>query len=151
MKCYFQYEETTGDCKLDWFLLTSMNLSQAAWGVKERQDQQLYMKSYELGVLFLPHHMKTVGLKFSLSHTHPLLGLDLDTSSLSAEYEVEFRPCKFTKKINQMSKIHDSSNKRIVEFPIPFELPPPAFSQSPELPWICDVNYNTPDIHGSLQ
>ncbi|CAG5127419.1 unnamed protein product [Candidula unifasciata] len=37
-----------------WFLVSSANLSKAAWGVLEKQGSQLMIRSYELGVLFLP-------------------------------------------------------------------------------------------------
>ena len=40
--------------ELEWFLLTSANLSQAAWGVLQKNNSTLYIKSYELGVLFIP-------------------------------------------------------------------------------------------------
>ena len=40
--------------QLAWFLMTSANLSKAAWGVTEKQDTQLCVRSYEIGVLFLP-------------------------------------------------------------------------------------------------
>lgn len=38
--------------KLYWFLLTSANLSKAAWGFFE--NQEYIVRSYELGVLFIP-------------------------------------------------------------------------------------------------
>ncbi|KAF8774039.1 Tyrosyl-DNA phosphodiesterase 1 like protein [Argiope bruennichi] len=37
-----------------WFLLTSANLSKAAWGALEKKGSQFMIRSYELGVLFLP-------------------------------------------------------------------------------------------------
>lgn len=40
--------------KAAWFLLTSANLSKAAWGALEKKNSQIAIKSYELGVLFLP-------------------------------------------------------------------------------------------------
>ncbi|XP_030071130.1 tyrosyl-DNA phosphodiesterase 1 [Microcaecilia unicolor] len=40
--------------KLAWFLVTSANLSKAAWGSLEKNGTQLMIRSYELGVLFLP-------------------------------------------------------------------------------------------------
>lgn len=40
--------------KLAWFLMTSANLSKAAWGTLEKSGQQLMIRSYEIGVLFLP-------------------------------------------------------------------------------------------------
>ncbi|KAL5463369.1 hypothetical protein EMCRGX_G032262 [Ephydatia muelleri] len=43
------------DCtQLAWFLVTSANLSKAAWGAMEKQASQLKIRSYEIGVLFLP-------------------------------------------------------------------------------------------------
>ncbi|XP_007942718.1 tyrosyl-DNA phosphodiesterase 1 [Orycteropus afer afer] len=45
--------------KIAWFLVTSANLSKAAWGALEKNGAQLMIRSYELGVLFLP---STLGL-----------------------------------------------------------------------------------------
>ena len=103
MKCYFNYNMTpkksllylsrsgvidgTGssssslsiskdyDIHLEWFLLTSANLSQAAWGVSEKNNTQLYIKSYEIGVLFLPQRIVTTRRLFSCTPNHPILGL----------------------------------------------------------------------------
>ncbi|XP_040831107.1 tyrosyl-DNA phosphodiesterase 1 [Ochotona curzoniae] len=41
-------------CRIAWFLVTSANLSKAAWGALEKNGTQLMIRSYELGVLFLP-------------------------------------------------------------------------------------------------
>ncbi|XP_013779877.1 tyrosyl-DNA phosphodiesterase 1-like [Limulus polyphemus] len=40
-----------------WFLLTSANLSKAAWGVLEKNGSQFMIRSYELGVLFMPQYL----------------------------------------------------------------------------------------------
>uniref|UniRef100_A0A8C5AMB9 Tyrosyl-DNA phosphodiesterase 1 n=1 Tax=Gadus morhua TaxID=8049 RepID=A0A8C5AMB9_GADMO len=40
--------------KLAWFLITSANLSKAAWGNLEKNNSQVMVRSYELGVLYLP-------------------------------------------------------------------------------------------------
>ena len=39
---------------LAWLLLTSANLSKAAWGTLQKDNSQFMIRSYELGVLFLP-------------------------------------------------------------------------------------------------
>ncbi|BHF67002.1 tyrosyl-DNA phosphodiesterase 1 [Sparganum proliferum] len=44
-----------------WFLLTSANLSKAAWGSLELEKTQLMVRSYELGVLFLPENFQIRG------------------------------------------------------------------------------------------
>ncbi|KAM7406508.1 hypothetical protein PAMP_000882 [Pampus punctatissimus] len=47
--------------QLAWFLVTSANLSKAAWGALEKNNTQVMVRSYELGVLYLPSafNMKT--------------------------------------------------------------------------------------------
>ncbi|KAJ8290291.1 hypothetical protein GJAV_G00011010 [Gymnothorax javanicus] len=49
------YMRTSPDfTELAWFLVTSANLSKAAWGALEKNSTQFMVRSYELGVLFLP-------------------------------------------------------------------------------------------------
>jgi tyrosyl-DNA phosphodiesterase-1 len=40
--------------ELPWLFVTSHNLSKAAWGELLKNGQQLFIRSYELGVLCLP-------------------------------------------------------------------------------------------------
>lgn len=37
-----------------WFLLTSSNMSKAAWGEMQKGESQLCVRNYEIGVLFIP-------------------------------------------------------------------------------------------------
>ena len=39
------------------FFFSSANLSKAAWGALEKNRSQLTIRSYEIGVLFLPHDL----------------------------------------------------------------------------------------------
>uniref|UniRef100_A0A8D0EUG9 Tyrosyl-DNA phosphodiesterase 1 n=1 Tax=Strix occidentalis caurina TaxID=311401 RepID=A0A8D0EUG9_STROC len=48
--------------KIAWFLVTSANLSKAAWGALEKNGTQLMIRSYELGVLFMPSAFVTLSL-----------------------------------------------------------------------------------------
>lgn len=50
-----------------WFLLTSANLSKAAWGSFEKKQTQLMIRSFELGVLFLPSQFFPDSGKHTLS------------------------------------------------------------------------------------
>nr|XP_027217443.1 probable tyrosyl-DNA phosphodiesterase [Penaeus vannamei] len=63
-----------------FFLLTSANISKAAWGTLQKQNTQLFIRSYEAGVLLLP--------KF-LSDTSEL---PLSASDLSLPYDVPLTP-----------------------------------------------------------
>ncbi|XP_059162310.1 tyrosyl-DNA phosphodiesterase 1-like isoform X2 [Physella acuta] len=56
-----------------WFLVSSANLSKAAWGVLEKDKSQLMIRSYELGVLFLPQY-------FGCKNSFPLSSLADDVS-----------------------------------------------------------------------
>ncbi|KAI9346313.1 tyrosyl-DNA phosphodiesterase I [Pilaira anomala] len=48
------YTDVDGQPSIAWHLLTSCNLSRAAWGDYQLQNTQLYIKSFELGVFFCP-------------------------------------------------------------------------------------------------
>lgn len=50
-----------------WFLLTSANLSKAAWGAYEKDRTQLMIRSYELGVLFLPFQFQNNATTFQVA------------------------------------------------------------------------------------
>ncbi|KFQ80408.1 Tyrosyl-DNA phosphodiesterase 1 [Phaethon lepturus] len=66
--------------KIAWFLVTSANLSKAAWGALEKNGTQLMIRSYELGVLFLP---SAFGLDKDYFHVR---GKMLSESNDSATY-----------------------------------------------------------------
>lgn len=48
------YQDEQGRTLIAWHLLTSSNLSRAAWGEYQKNNTQIYIKSFELGVLFYP-------------------------------------------------------------------------------------------------
>ncbi|KAF2354659.1 Tyrosyl-DNA phosphodiesterase I [Trinorchestia longiramus] len=60
--------------KAQYLLVTSANLSKAAWGQLQKQNSQLFIRSYEAGVLLLPQIV--IGKDwFPLSDTEDLPGL----------------------------------------------------------------------------
>lgn len=40
--------------KLAWFLITSANISKSAWGGNIQRDGSVYVRSCEVGVMFIP-------------------------------------------------------------------------------------------------
>mmetsp|Transcript_19666 Transcript_19666/g.33127 ORF Transcript_19666/g.33127 Transcript_19666/m.33127 type:complete len:673 (+) Transcript_19666:74-2092(+) len=125
MKCYFRYcPENSHDAtshQLQWFLLTSANLSQAAWGKKQRNGHILYIKSYEMGVLFLPSwlerqqrlHGETPGQKlFSCTPDHRILGTNFTPSQCTASASTCPRGLDEEKTVDTWSKKPSSSKKR---------------------------------------
>lgn len=181
MKCYFQYRRlhstnkemnsssgNNGDnsvLELGWFLLTSSNLSQAAWGSKQKNGSQLYIKSYEIGVLFCPSRIKITSRTYSCTPQHPLLGVVEDAEarlhncvdSLANSTENSQFVAGY-----QYERSHDEvtprTSRRTVKFPIPFvfssrpyQLTRVANDSAQELdePWVWDRVYGQPDIYGN--
>jgi len=85
-----------GERELAWSLITSANLSQAAWGQLQLQSKQLQIRHYELGVLFTPSHyaqamqrIKARGLdKFSCTPDKPIRDTPLGKSNVEAYYQM---------------------------------------------------------------
>lgn len=70
-----------------YFLLTSANLSKAAWGTLNKTEDKIFIQSYEAGILLLPKftHEKskcsyTVSLKGNFEHGDLVLPYDLPLS-----------------------------------------------------------------------
>ncbi len=69
--CFHPQENNT----VDWVILTSANLSKAAWGTYQKNQTQFMIRSYELGVLLLPTPPSSslvVNEKLPLPYTFPL-------------------------------------------------------------------------------
>jgi tyrosyl-DNA phosphodiesterase-1 len=60
IKTYFQLNEEGGDA-MEWFVLTSHNLSKAAWGdvqnSTKHNEKRLFIRHWELGVFFSPRQL----------------------------------------------------------------------------------------------
>jgi tyrosyl-DNA phosphodiesterase-1 len=150
MKCYFPYKQTSeGDVEIAWFALTSANLSQAAWGVYQTNGSHLYIKSYELGVLFLPSYMKPFDCSrhFSCTPNHPLLGQDRTIAQLreSSEKSAVFKVGL------QQHPIESVNSQIIVHFPVPFKVPPVSYESETDYPWLWDFPYRIPDCLGRMK
>ncbi|KAI8922556.1 tyrosyl-DNA phosphodiesterase I [Powellomyces hirtus] len=57
IKTYTRIDPESGE--MGWFLLSSSNLSKAAWGSVEKKGTQIMIRSYELGVLIVSDDFKT--------------------------------------------------------------------------------------------
>ncbi|CAF3876423.1 unnamed protein product [Rotaria magnacalcarata] len=55
-----------------WFLVTSANLSKAAWGVLEKNNTQLMIRSYEIGVLYTPKQFSKATFSLHDSPSFPI-------------------------------------------------------------------------------
>ncbi|CAL9230355.1 unnamed protein product [Arabidopsis halleri] len=126
--------------KLAWFLLTSSNLSKAAWGALQKNNSQLMIRSYELGVLFLPSPIKTQGCIFSCTESDP--------STMKAKQERKDEAEKRGKLVT-MTWQGDRDSPEIISLPIPYELPPKPYSAE-DVPWSWDRGYSKKDVYGQV-
>ncbi|XP_010550062.1 PREDICTED: tyrosyl-DNA phosphodiesterase 1 isoform X1 [Tarenaya hassleriana] len=130
--------------KLAWFLLTSSNLSKAAWGALQKNSSQLMIRSYELGVLFLPSPVKKHGGargKFSCTeNTNSTKGKH---ELLKNDYEAE------RTKLVTLSWKGPSDSPEIISLPLPYELPPQPYSPE-DVPWSWDRRYTKRDVYGQV-
>ncbi|KAK6123983.1 hypothetical protein DH2020_042266 [Rehmannia glutinosa] len=126
---------------LAWLLLTSSNLSKAAWGALQKNNSQLMIRSYELGVLFLPFSKK-YGCGFSCTDD----GLNSEVNLTSAR----------SSEVKQMKLVtlawKDNQNKacdEVIKLPVPYELPPRPYT-SGDVPWSWDRRYTEKDVYGQV-
>ncbi|BBN01781.1 tyrosyl-DNA phosphodiesterase 1 [Marchantia polymorpha subsp. ruderalis] len=145
IKTYARYNGQT----LAWFLLTSSNLSKAAWGSLQKQNSQLMIRSYELGVLFLPSTVqRAVGSTFSCTgnaHSKEIGRAEASTFSENEYQQLRGRPGRLV----TTNWEDDPSFEPFARLPVPYSLPPPRYGPR-DVPWSWDCVYTKPDIFGEV-
>ncbi|KAM1108538.1 hypothetical protein FF1_005139 [Malus domestica] len=127
--------------ELVWFLLTSANLSKAAWGALQKNNSQLMIRSYELGILFLPR--KTCSFGFSCTSN----GVPSKDKSGRSETSEASRTTLVT--LNWQGNRNTDSSSEVIKLPVPYELPPQPYTAE-DVPWSWDRRYNKKDVYGQV-
>ncbi|KAM1123835.1 hypothetical protein ACFX19_005268 [Malus domestica] len=127
--------------ELAWFLLTSANLSKAAWGALQKNNSQLMIRSYELGILFLPR--KTCSFGFSCTSN----GVPSKDKSGRSETSEASRTTLVT--LNWQGNRNTDSSSEVIKLPVPYELPPQPYTAE-DVPWSWDRRYNKKDVYGQV-
>lgn len=121
IKSYTRISPGPSNIQAAWFLLTSANLSKAAWGALEKKETQLSIRSYELGVLFFP-------LSSEPSHHHHV-NQQNDCGSFFAV---------------------NSDSETFNNFFFPFSLPLTPYASS-DSPWTWNSPHtDAPDCYGNV-
>ena len=130
------YCRHTKDGTICWFLLTSANLSAAAWGSLQKNGQQLMIRSYELGVLFLPSMLSQFGgcLKYSIKRSAG------NANRLSPKSAGDITSTSVSKEEKALS---------LIDIKIPYVLPPRRY-RAEDRPWMIDLSYTKPDVMGRV-
>jgi tyrosyl-DNA phosphodiesterase 1 len=78
---------------MPWYCLTSANMSSAAWGALQKKDTQLFIRHFEMGVLFLPQ-LSACRFSYSAQHSNRASAFSLPYLYPPAQY-VDEEPWDF--------------------------------------------------------
>ncbi|KAL9236902.1 hypothetical protein vseg_011516 [Gypsophila vaccaria] len=131
---------------LAWFLLTSANLSKAAWGALQKNSSQLMIRSYELGVLFLPNVVKNSHGFSCTDNTSSPKSDKKDKKGTTSDSSV--RKTKLVS-LTWQGRETDDPNYELVRLPVPYELPPQLYT-SQDVPWSWERQYRQKDVYGQV-
>jgi len=116
--------------RLAWVLLASHNLSKAAWGTFQKKESQFMVRSYELGVLFMPFlerkHRESPNESFSCTKAE---GVECGKGS------------------TEFVGVDGDEMSEGIKFCLPFRLPPEPYTSEDE-PWCVDVRISGKDVLG---
>uniref|UniRef100_K3WH37 Tyrosyl-DNA phosphodiesterase n=1 Tax=Globisporangium ultimum (strain ATCC 200006 / CBS 805.95 / DAOM BR144) TaxID=431595 RepID=K3WH37_GLOUD len=110
---------------LDWAILTSSNLSKAAWGVFQKNQTQFMIRSYELGVMFLPQLLPASTAFTVIGSKAAAINAGTGISSVSG------------------------ISQRPYVLPLPYGFPIKTYDPKVDEPWVWDLVRDEPDIFGS--
>eukprot|EP00667_Euglena_gracilis_P020335 EG_transcript_21999 len=144
IKTYLRYNAADPD-DLQWLLLTSCNLSKAAWGEEQKGGSQLKILSYELGVLFLPslyaRHADRAR-RFSCTRPPPAPPgppITVDAAALRfRRYSAAEPPPDAPDGVTVVDTVY---------LPLPYQLPPTPYASGAN-PWAVDQSHTQPDHLG---
>lgn len=122
VKTYVRYLEgqAGGPPEVAFVLATSSNLSQAAHGVREKNDTQLFIKSFEAGVLVVPSLLARHGDASFSCTAAPSPGRCLPLIA---------QPCE---RVRLFAGPATAGDDPAVEVPVPYALPPAQYSAADE-------------------
>lgn len=166
IKTYTRFSPTHPN-HVAYALVTSSNLSKAAWGELQKNNSQLSIRSYELGVLIHPKRFAdNIGaLSFSLTRDRPLFptwleGLtanDIEEGMFTAADMGQGTICGHVRKGNTdhvdigTSSSSSSSSGHVGKVrliaPFPYSLPPRPYLAG-DVPWAVDAIYERADARG---
>ncbi|KAJ3046202.1 tyrosyl-DNA phosphodiesterase 1 [Rhizophlyctis rosea] len=123
----------TPEGELAWFLLTSANLSKAAWGSLEKGGAQLMVRSYELGVLVYPELFREVeGQKVRMQNITAGVAKHIPVARETGDGEDE------------------RAEEVVVTVRLPYDLPLVPYAKEDET-WTWDLPRDQPDNLGRIK
>ncbi|KAJ3066521.1 tyrosyl-DNA phosphodiesterase 1 [Podochytrium sp. JEL0797] len=134
IKTFSRVNEETKE--VAWIFVSSHNLSKAAWGSLEKNGTQLFIRSYEIGVLLTARDFQT-------SKTQSVAM----KSMTAAEYRSVLPEIRDAQDANER-ELEDA--EIVVPIRLPFDLPLTSYEANDE-PWRWDVSFEGLDSHGTTR
>lgn len=139
IKTYYQL--TPNGTGMEWFVLTSHNMSKAAWGevVRSRRhgnEKRLFIRHWELGVLIQGGSKLQSGMP---SSDRKAVAESLSNCSL-----------QIIKPVSDTATTKSAESKTTIRIPLPYQLCPEPYGSSSDRPWAVDGVYSVPDVFGQL-
>ena len=142
-----------------YVIITSANLSAAAWGQLQRNDTQLAVRHYEIGLLFTPsvlqHHYNAPAALRAFSCTEPAGRLTPhwdDTRSSQVQLWLpslaDNHPSAERQQVSASSSSASVLSVRRVLCPLPYNVCPTRYGATDE-PWRWDEDQLQPDRRGA--
>jgi tyrosyl-DNA phosphodiesterase-1 len=141
-------------------MIGSHNLSKAAWGEQQSGNSSIFIRSFELSVLFLPHleasYRRSSHHGFQCAPTGgtiatPLLRCPVPPTSgnldTAASTKVLFRAALQDIDASTRCASTDVYGAEVVPVPIPYRLPPARYGGA-DVPWAVDAEHSGKDIRG---
>ncbi|KAF2662689.1 phospholipase D/nuclease, partial [Lophiostoma macrostomum CBS 122681] len=131
IKTYIRFKDESGQ-EIDWAMLTSANLSKQAWGDVENKNGEVWIQSWETGVVVWPGLFSEDEAKDSeIVKMVPTFGTDMPSEdSVGAQGGIEGKEGK------------------VVGLRMPYDLPLESYKD--EVPWCATARHMEPDWKGKM-
>ena len=117
---------------IDWAMVTSANFSKQAWGDVENKNKEIWIQSWECGVVVWPQ----------LFMKDPFRKLEEETKEDVRMVPVFGRDLPDEEDIDEKVKA-----EKVVGFRMPYDLPLSAY-KADEVPWVASMSHEEPDWKG---
>ena len=143
IKTYVRFSDQT-QRSIDWAMVTSANLSKQAWGDVQNKNQEIWIQSWECGVVVWPALLastKTPGVFNFDVEMVPVFGKDIPEIKELAKDSGETE--------GEHSGMDMGNERTIVGFRMPYDLPLEPY-RADEVPWCATSKYDEPDWMGRI-
>jgi tyrosyl-DNA phosphodiesterase-1 len=141
IKTYSRFSDEKHET-IDWAMVTSANLSKQAWGDVVNKKDEIWIQSWEAGVVVWPELFEEQGGKETIMV--PVFGRDMpDAEDVPVSRNVK----EIDEDGDGEREANNEKNKTVVGFRMPYDLPLTPYTAR-DKPWCATMQYSEPDWTG---